>query len=168
MVPGELARRIAIDLTHLAPHGRNGGAGVVAAALIAEWSNLAPSTEFVILTVNTSHADLARLDSHNVRRVTWVFGHGVMPLYTPLSGSAGYGRVRPADHLPAGVEWTASTQCGGLDYLVGGHVAGWNATPTPFVWDGKRRERRIRAKQRRLGGSGAVANHQLIAAIPTS
>jgi hypothetical protein len=33
------------------------------------------------------------------------------------------------------------------------------------VWDGKRRERRIRAKQRRLGGSAAaLANHQLIAA----
>jgi hypothetical protein len=43
-------------------------------------------------------------------------------------------------------------------------VAGWNSFPTPFVWDGKRRWRRIRAKQRRLGGSAAVANHQLIAA----
>ena len=44
-------------------------------------------------------------------------------------------------------------------------VAGWNAAPTPFVWDGKRRERRIRAKQRRLGGSAAaLPNHQLIAA----
>ena len=43
-------------------------------------------------------------------------------------------------------------------------VAGWNSAPTPFVWDGKRRERRIRAKQRRLGGSAALANHQLIAA----
>jgi len=44
-------------------------------------------------------------------------------------------------------------------------VAGWNAAPTPFVWDGKRRERRLRAKLRRLGGSAAIlANHQLIAA----
>jgi hypothetical protein len=34
-------------------------------------------------------------------------------------------------------------------------VAGWNAHPTPFVWDGKRRERRVRARQRRLGGSAA-------------
>jgi len=33
------------------------------------------------------------------------------------------------------------------------------------VWDGKRRERRLRAKQRRLGGSAAIlANYQLIAA----
>jgi len=44
-------------------------------------------------------------------------------------------------------------------------VAGWNAAPTPFVWDGKRRERRLRAKRRRLGGSAAIlADHQLIAA----
>ena len=44
-------------------------------------------------------------------------------------------------------------------------VAGWNAAPTPFVWNGKRRERRRRARQRRLGGSGAVLiEPQLIAA----
>ena len=44
-------------------------------------------------------------------------------------------------------------------------VAGWNAAPTPFVWDGKRRERRRRARQRQLGGSAAVlAQSQTIAA----
>ena len=34
---------------------------------------------------------------------------------------------------------------------------GWNRAPTPFVWGGKRRARRERARQRRhaLGGSGA-------------
>jgi len=36
-------------------------------------------------------------------------------------------------------------------------AAGWNEEPTPFVWDGKRRERR-RARARRLGGSAAVAD----------
>ena len=35
-------------------------------------------------------------------------------------------------------------------------VAGWNAAPTPFSWGGKRLARRRRARQRRLGGSGAV------------
>jgi len=44
-------------------------------------------------------------------------------------------------------------------------VAGWNAAPTPFEWDGKRRERRQWARQRHLAGSGALpADHQLIAA----
>ena len=35
-------------------------------------------------------------------------------------------------------------------------VRGWNAAPTPFIWGGKRRERRVRAPQRRLGGSDAT------------
>jgi len=37
-------------------------------------------------------------------------------------------------------------------------AAGWNEEPTPFVWDGKRRERRRRARARRLGGSAAVVD----------
>ena len=44
-------------------------------------------------------------------------------------------------------------------------VAGWNASPTPFVWHGKRYERRQRARLRRLGGSPATLAHpQLLAA----
>jgi hypothetical protein len=35
-------------------------------------------------------------------------------------------------------------------------VTGWNKKPTPFVWNGKRRRRRERARLRRLGGSGAA------------
>jgi hypothetical protein len=97
--------------------------------------------------------------------VIWLFAHGVMPLYTPLSGSwlnmaesvqrILCGRALNGQHPKTAAEiitWLEDT------------VAGWNAAPTPFVWDGKRRERRIRAKQRRLGGSAAVAHHQLIAA----
>ncbi len=34
--------------------------------------------------------------------------------------------------------------------------AGWNRKPTPFVWNGKRRRRRERARLRRLAGSGAA------------
>jgi len=97
--------------------------------------------------------------------VTWLFAHGVMPLYTPLSGSwlnmaesvqrIICGRALCGQHPTTAAEiitWLEDT------------VAGWNAAPTGFVWDGKRRERRIRAKQRRLGGSAALPNHQLIAA----
>jgi hypothetical protein len=98
--------------------------------------------------------------------VTWLFAHGVMPLYTPLSGSwlnmaesvqrIICGRALRGQHPQSVAElitWLEDT------------VAGWNAAPTPFVWDGKRRERRVRAKRRRLGGSAAsVADHQLIAA----
>jgi hypothetical protein len=96
--------------------------------------------------------------------VMWLFAHGV-PLYTPLSGSwlnmaesvqrILCGRALNGQHPKTAAEiitWLEDT------------VAGWNAAPTPFVWDGKRRQRRIRAKQRRLGGSAAVPPHQLIAA----
>ncbi len=97
--------------------------------------------------------------------VTWLFAHGVMPLYTPLSGSwlnmaesvqrIICGRALRGQHpktVPELITWLEDT------------VAGWNAAPTPFVWDGKRRERRRRAKQRHLAGSAAVLQHQFIAA----
>lgn len=98
--------------------------------------------------------------------VTWLVAHGVMPLYTPLSGSwvtmaesvqrIVCGRALAGQHPTSVTEiitWLEDT------------VAGWNAAPTAFVWDSKRRERRHRAKCRRLGGSAAiVGDHQLIAA----
>jgi DDE superfamily endonuclease len=89
--------------------------------------------------------------------VRWLFQHGVMPLYTPLGGSwlnmaesvqrILVGRALAGAHPQSPqeiIQWLDET------------VAGWNAAPTPFVWDGKRRDRRQRARQRRLGGSGAA------------
>jgi hypothetical protein len=89
--------------------------------------------------------------------VDWLFQHGIMPLYTPISGSwlnmaESVQRilVRRAleGHHPQSQEdlitWLEDT------------VAGWNANPTPFVWHGKRFERRQRARQRRLAGSPAT------------
>jgi hypothetical protein len=97
--------------------------------------------------------------------VTWLFAHGVMPLYTPLSGSwlnmaesvqrIICGRALNGQHpqnVAQLINWLEDT------------VKGWNANPTPFVWAGKRRERRLRAKQRHLAGSAAFLQHQLIAA----
>ena len=95
----------------------------------------------------------------------WLVAHGVLPLYTPLSGSwlnmaesvqriivrralAGQHPQSPQDIIA----WLEDT------------VAGWNTTPTPFVWHGKRWERRQRARQRRLGGSAAVLQRTSIAA----
>ena len=89
--------------------------------------------------------------------VRWLFQQGVMPLSTPLGGSwlnmaesvqrilvpralAGQHPQTPEEII----QWLEET------------VAGWNATPTPFVWDGQRRERRQRARRRRLGGSAAA------------
>jgi hypothetical protein len=98
--------------------------------------------------------------------VRWLFQHGVMPLYTPLSGSwlnlaeavqrILVGRALAGEHPQA-----TGDLIGWLDDT----VAGWNADPTPFTWGGKRHERRVRARQRRLGGAPALLpEHQSIAA----
>ncbi len=91
--------------------------------------------------------------------VLWLVEHGVMPLYTPLSGSwlnmaesiqrilarralAGQTPDSPGDII----DWLEAT------------ARGWNADPSPFEWGGKRRLRRERSRQRHrqaLGGSGA-------------
>jgi len=102
--------------------------------------------------------------------VDWLFQHGVMPRYTPLSGSwlnlaealqrilvrralAGQHPQSPGEIIT----WLEDT------------VAAWNEDPTPFTWGGKRKERRDRARQRRLGGSPAVlTDPHSNAACPTS
>jgi hypothetical protein len=97
--------------------------------------------------------------------VTWLFAHGVMPLYTPLSGSwlnmaESVQRIICHRALRGQHPKTVAELITWLEAT----VAGWNAAPTPFVWDGKRRERRVRAKRRHLGGSAALLQHQSIAA----
>ncbi len=87
----------------------------------------------------------------------WLFGNGIMPLYTPLGGSwlnmaesvqrIIVRRALSGQHPKLAqevIDWLEQT------------VAGWNADPTPFTWGGKRKERRERARLRRLGGSGAA------------
>jgi hypothetical protein len=89
--------------------------------------------------------------------VRWLLQHGVMPLYTPLSGSwlnlaesvqRIIARRALEGHHPQSqdelIAWLNDT------------VAGWNANPTPFTWHGKRYERRQRARQRRRGGSATA------------
>ena len=80
-----------------------------------------------------------------------------MPLYTPLAGSwlnmaESVQRILVPRALAGQHPQTQAESIGWLEET----VAGWNRVPTPFVWDGKRRERRARARQRRLGGSGAA------------
>jgi hypothetical protein len=89
--------------------------------------------------------------------VQWFFEHGVMPLYTPVGGSwlnmaesvqriivpRALAGQHPKDAQQI-IDWLEQT------------VVGWNKKPTPFVWNGKRRRRRERARFRRLAGSGAA------------
>jgi transposase len=97
--------------------------------------------------------------------VQWLCEHGVMPLYTPVGGSwlnmaESIERVlkrRALDgqhpHSPDEIgTWFEQT------------ARAWNAQPTPFVWNGKRRQRRRRSggdQTHRLGGSGACTHRSL-------
>ncbi len=102
--------------------------------------------------------------------VDWLIGHGVLPLYTPLGGSwlnmaESVQRISVRRAL-AGQHPTSAPEV--MDWLVA-TVRGWNAAPTPFVWGGKRQQRRWRARPRRhtrqalhtLGGSGAATQRPL-------
>jgi len=97
--------------------------------------------------------------------VLWLCAHGVMPLYTPVGGSwlnmaESIERVlkrRALDgqhpHSPDEIgTWFKQT------------ARAWNEQPTPFVWNGKRRQRRRRSGGEpihRLGGSGACTHKPL-------
>jgi len=90
--------------------------------------------------------------------VLWLFAHGIMPLYPPLGGSwlnmaESIQRILKRRALEGHHPQTPEEIIGWLEAT----ADGWNRTPTPFVWGGKRRARRERARQRRhaLGGSGA-------------
>jgi transposase len=96
--------------------------------------------------------------------VLWLCAQGVMPLYTPVGGSwlnmaESIERVlkrRALDgqhpHSPDEIgRWFEQTaRC-------------WNEQPTPFVWNGKRRQRRRSGREHihRLGGSGACTHKPL-------
>jgi hypothetical protein len=86
----------------------------------------------------------------------WLFAHGIMPLYTPVSGSW----LNMAESIQRVLKRRA---------LAGQHPATpeqiiawfeavarrWNEDPTPFEWGGKRQRRRQRQRRHRAGGSGA-------------
>jgi hypothetical protein len=88
----------------------------------------------------------------------WLFAHGVMPLYTPLSGSwlnmaESMQRIISRRALAGQHPQTPAQIIKALEDT----VTAWNREPTSFEWGGKRHERRLRSNQRRhqLGGSGA-------------
>jgi len=102
--------------------------------------------------------------------VLWMFAHGIMPLYTPLSGSwlnmcesiqrIIKRRALECQHPQATAE---------IIRLLEATVTGWNLNPTAFEWGGRRAARRQRSRERamqRVGGSGAVVR-QAIGSLST-
>ncbi len=90
--------------------------------------------------------------------VSWFMENGVMPLYTPIGGSwlnmaESIQRILVSRALSGQHPKTSQEIIDWLEAV----ARAWNREPTPFVWGGKRKARRDRARQRRhaLGGSGA-------------
>ena len=97
--------------------------------------------------------------------LVWLFERGIMPLYTPLGGSwlnmaesiqrILKRRALDGQQPPSPAEigtWFEQT------------AEAWNRQPTPFVWNGKRRQRRRKPPgdgQHRLGGSAAYTRRPL-------
>jgi hypothetical protein len=91
--------------------------------------------------------------------VHWCFAHGVALLYTPLGGSW-LNMTESLQRIVArrALQGTHPKSAAELIEWLEAAMRGWNASPTPFVWAGKRSERRRRARERHLhalGGSGA-------------
>ncbi len=87
-----------------------------------------------------------------------------MPLYTPLGGSwlnmsESIQRILKRRALDGEHPTTPQHIIDWLEET----TEGWNADPTPFVWGGKRKRRRDRARDRRhaVGGSGAYSRRPL-------
>jgi len=88
----------------------------------------------------------------------WLFAHGIMPRYTPLSGSwlnmaESMQRILKRRAL-AGQHPGTPEEIMAWFEAVAEH---WNKDPTPLEWGGKRQRRRQRQRERRhrAGGSGA-------------
>jgi hypothetical protein len=101
---------------------------------------------------------------YTVEIVLWLFAHGIMPLYTPLSGSylnmaESMQRILKRRALAGQHPKTPEEIIAWLEEA----ARGWNREPTSFVWGGKRKARRQRARERRhaVGGSGAYTRQPL-------
>ena len=96
--------------------------------------------------------------------VSWLFAHGVMPLFTPLGGSwlnMAESIQRVLKRRALGGEYPANP--GEIISRFTGVAKHRNAAPTPFVWGGKRAARRKRQRERRhaVGGSGACTRQPI-------
>src|SRR3954464_12290089 len=91
--------------------------------------------------------------------VLWLCRHGIMPLYTPLGGSwlnmaESIQRILKRRALD-GQHPSSPAEIGAWFEQTAGN---WNRQPTPFVWNGKRRQRRRRraGDGHPVGGSAAL------------
>ena len=79
---GGSLERVVVDLTPVLPGGDNGGAKLMTIELLRHLSRLAEGCQFILLTSEASHDELAFLDSPNMRRLC-VRGGGAEPVQPP-------------------------------------------------------------------------------------
>lgn len=95
----------------------------------------------------------------------WCFQHGILPIYTPLGGSwlnmaESIQRILKRRALAGFHPQDVQAIIDRLEAV----ARGWNRQPTPFIWNGQRRQRRDRTRARRLhrlGGSGAATSRPI-------
>ena len=87
----------AVDLTPVLPGGENGGAKIFVLELLLRLAEMAPNTQFVLLTQAASHEELAIMDRPNMRRLMVVGPVIANSLRPRLMGLA----ARLLPHLPA-------------------------------------------------------------------
>jgi len=100
--------------------------------------------------------------------VVWLMEHGIMPLYTPIAGSwlnmtESLQSIIKRRALGGQHPKTAEETICRLEEA----TESWNRNPTPFIWGGKRanRRERRREKYKRLQGSGASVKEEGIGKI---
>jgi hypothetical protein len=101
---------------------------------------------------------------HTPSFVRWCIDHGIMLLYTPLSGSwlnmaESIQRILKRRALGGAHPRTPEEIMMWFEEV----AAAWNRNPTPFEWGGKRAVRRARRRARRhaQGGSGAYTRRPI-------
>ena len=85
--------------------------------------------------------------------VCWLFGHGIMPLYTPVGGSW----LNMAESLQRilrrrALDGQYPTDTAQIIAWYEAAARHWDAAPTPFVWGGERAATRASPSPGRLGG----------------
>jgi transposase len=126
-------------------------AGLTGAPSLGTGEDLPPLRLLLILDNLSGH--------HTPSFIIWLCEHGIMPLFTPLGGSW-LNMAESIQHIIisralAGTHPKEPTQI--IDWLEE-TTEGWNAAPTAFSWNGKRKARRERSRQRHahsLAKSGA-------------
>ena len=96
--------------------------------------------------------------------VVWLCRHGIMPLYAPLGGSwlnmaESIQRILKRRTLDGQHPQSPAEIAGWFEQT----AQAWNRQPTPFLWNGKRRQRRRKRSGdgHAVGGSGAHTQQPL-------